>query len=125
MFWYNTTTGFVLWVKCTLCNMHHFSIACKYSKVLCKSRIPNTIYILWNYFGFVVCAGGHADACSLLTNPNNGVITCSLGDDGVPSYKDNCSFTCNVGYLLSGSKTRSCQSDVSWSGTEIFCRRGE
>ena len=63
--------------------------------------------------------------CSSLTDPNNGMITCSLGDDGVPSYEDTCSFTCNTGYELTGSDTRTCQSDGSWSGSDDVCRRGK
>ena len=62
--------------------------------------------------------------CPLLTDPNDGMINCSLGDDGVPSYEDACSFTCNTGYELTGSDTRTCQSDRSWSGTNATCRRG-
>ena len=61
--------------------------------------------------------------CSLLNVPN-GVINCSLGDDGVPSYKDTCSFTCNTGYELTGSDTRTCLSDGSWSGSDDVCRGG-
>ena len=61
--------------------------------------------------------------CSLLTNPKNGVINCSLGDDGVPSYEDTCSFKCNTGYKLTGNYTRTCQGDGSWSGS-VVCRRG-
>ncbi|XP_065899232.1 uncharacterized protein [Dysidea avara] len=61
--------------------------------------------------------------CPGLTDPNNGTITCSPGDNGVPSYEDTCSFTCNTGYELTGSDTRTCQSDGSWSGTEAMCRR--
>ena len=38
--------------------------------------------------------------CSSLTTVDNGLLSCSLGDDGVPSYKDTCSFTCNTGYEL-------------------------
>ena len=62
--------------------------------------------------------------CSSLSDPNNGMINCSLGDDGVPSYEDTCSFTCNTGYELTGSDTRTCQSDGSWSGSDDVCRRG-
>ena len=58
------------------------------------------------------------------TNLNNGVINCSLEDDGVPSYEDTCSFTCNTGYELTGSDTRTCQSDESWSGSDATCERG-
>ena len=63
-------------------------------------------------------------SCSSLTNPNNGVINCSLGDDGVSSYEDTCSFTCNTGYELNGSDTSICQSNGSWSGSDGVCGRG-
>ena len=52
------------------------------------------------------------------------MINCSMGDDGVPSYEDTCSFTCNTGYELTGSNTRTCQSDRSWSDSDDVCRRG-
>ena len=61
--------------------------------------------------------------CLPLTNPNNGLINCSLGDDEVPFYEDTCSFTCNTSYELTGSDTRTCQSDGSWSGSDAVCRR--
>ena len=63
--------------------------------------------------------------CPSLTDPNNGVINCSLEDDEAPSYEDTCSFTCNTGYELTGSDTRTCQSDGSWSGSDSMCSRGE
>ena len=62
--------------------------------------------------------------CSALTDPNNGVVNCSLGDDEIPSYEDTCSFTCNTGYELNSSDTRTCQSDGSWSGSDAICQRG-
>ena len=52
------------------------------------------------------------------------MINCSLGDDGVPSYEDTCNFTCNTGYKLTGSDTRTCQSSGDWSGSGVVCRRG-
>ena len=64
-------------------------------------------------------------SCSSLPNPNNGIITCLLGDDGAPSYGDTCSFTCNTGYELTGSDTRTCQSDGSWSGSDVICSKGK
>ena len=76
---------------------------------------------------FCYCAnnGSHiAVPCSSLSNPNNGMISCSLGDDGVSSFEDTCSFTCNTGYELTGSDTRICQSDGSWTGSDQVCRRG-
>ena len=54
-------------------------------------------------------------------HPINGAINCSLGGDGVSSYEDTCSFTCNTGYELTGSDTRTCQSDGSWSGSQVSC----
>ena len=62
--------------------------------------------------------------CDTLNNPNNGVINCSVGDDGVHVYNVTCSFTCNTGYELTGSDTRTCQSNRSWSGSDAMCRRG-
>ena len=62
--------------------------------------------------------------CSILNSPMNGTISCSLGDNGILFYEDTCSFICNTGYELTGSDTRTCQSDGSWSGTDTTCRRG-
>ena len=62
--------------------------------------------------------------CPSLTDPNDGVITCSLGEDRVTSYEDTCTFTCNTGYVLTGSKNRNCLSNGNWSGREVNCNRG-
>ena len=62
--------------------------------------------------------------CTLLMVPDNGDVHCSLGGDGVISYEDTCNFTCNTGYELTGSNSRTCQSDMSWNGTETMCGRG-
>ena len=59
--------------------------------------------------------------CPELTDPMNGIISCSSPSF---SYEDTCSFTCNTGYELTGSDTRTCQSDRSWSGSDAMCRRG-
>ena len=63
--------------------------------------------------------------CLSLDSPSNGMINCSLGDDGVPSYEDTCNFTCDTGYVLTGSDTRTCQSDESWSGSIAMCSRSK
>ena len=63
--------------------------------------------------------------CLPLTNPNNGTVNCSLGDDGALSNEDTCSVTCNTGYELTGSDTRTCQSNGSWNGTDGVCTRGK
>ena len=48
----------------------------------------------------------------------NGIINCSLGDY---HYEDTCSFTCNIGYEITGNDTRTCQSNGSWSGSPVSC----
>ncbi|XP_065896437.1 sushi, von Willebrand factor type A, EGF and pentraxin domain-containing protein 1-like [Dysidea avara] len=61
--------------------------------------------------------------CVRLPQPTNGAISCSLGDDGVTSFEDTCTFTCNSGYEVDGSNLRSCQSDGGWSGMTTTCER--
>ena len=64
--------------------------------------------------------------CNNLSAPANGEITsCSSGSVGVGYEGDTCNSTCNTGYEQTGSDTRTCQSDGSWSGNEdSLCRRG-
>jgi len=38
---------------------------------------------------------------------------------------DTCTVRCDPGHELSGSATRTCQDDGSWSGTEAVCVIGE
>ena len=52
-------------------------------------------------------------------------MSCSSGRVGVGYEGDTCSFTCNTGYELTGSDTRTCQSNGSWNGTDDVCRRGK
>ena len=59
--------------------------------------------------------------CLDLPDLNNGLINCSLGDDGVLSYEDTCTYTCNTGHELTSSDTRTCQSNGTWSGSDIMC----
>ena len=54
----------------------------------------------------------------------NGGTLCTMMSGITPSYEDTCSFTCDTGYELTGSDTRTCQSDGSWSGTDVMCTRG-
>ena len=60
--------------------------------------------------------------CDNLSSPANGeIMSCSSGRVGVGYEGDNCNFTCNTGYELTGSDTRTCQSDGSWSGSPVSC----
>ena len=64
-------------------------------------------------------------SCDELSTPVNGEITlCSSGTVGVGYEGDNCSFTCSTGYELTGSDTRTCQSNGRWSGSDVVCSRG-
>ena len=49
------------------------------------------------------------------------MIGCSLGDDGVATEGDSCSFSCDGTYVLRGSSSRACQNDGTWDGTEADC----
>ena len=63
--------------------------------------------------------------CPSLSTPTNGRISCSLGGNRVANPGESCTFTCNTSYELTGSGTRTCQSDGSWSGSDAMCSRGE
>ena len=64
--------------------------------------------------------------CDDLSSPTNGeIMSCSSGRVGVGYEGDTCSFTCNTGYELTDSATRTCQSDGSWSGSDVTCSRGK
>ena len=52
------------------------------------------------------------------------MIDCSLGDDGVPTKGDMCTFTCNNGFDLSGSQTSRCRirnNRGKWTGNRATC----
>ena len=65
----------------------------------------------------------HVATCRTLEAPSDANISCVLGNDGVPSYEDSCTFICDSGYILTGSYARTCQSDGRWSGTESACTK--
>ena len=65
--------------------------------------------------------------CRPLTAPDNGDIDCTLGDDGVPTVGDRCTFTCDEGFERRGSRRRVCQirdGRAVWSGRRTTCVRG-
>jgi len=75
--------------------------------------------IKWPTFHFVEIV-----TCPPLATPDNGVIDCSLGDDGEANPGDTCTFTCDDGYELGGSTSRTCGDDGSWTGTDATCTFG-
>jgi len=80
------------------------------------SCLPNYLILV-----FLAITGA---SCDFLSAPGNGRIDCSLGDDGVPTNGDICTFTCDDGFELSGSKKRRCRirnSRSRWIGNEATC----
>ena len=57
--------------------------------------------------------------CTSLSSPINGNMLCDSTD--VPRYEDQCSFSCDPGYELTGSSSRQCLSNGSWSGSDVTC----
>ena len=74
-------------------------------------------YLIYAYQSFSATVG----PCPSLSN---GMIYCSSNENQEHIYERTCHFTCNTGYELIGSDTRTCQSNGSWSGNETKCHRG-
>ena len=89
--------------------------------ILCVEEVMLLSDIMVDYIAKFKCL---LVACSPLNDPSNGIMNCSLGDDNITSYEDTCSFTCKTGYELTGSDTRTCQSDGNWSSSDNVCRKG-
>ena len=60
-------------------------------------------------------------ACPPLSDPDNGMIDCSLGDDGVANPGDTCTYTCDDGYMVNGDMIVTCGDDGTWSD-DTTCR---
>ena len=54
-----------------------------------------------------------------LSSPANGGIVCN--SSGILHYEDQCLFSCDPGYELTGSSSRQCLSNGSWSGSDVTC----
>ncbi|GAB6029547.1 hypothetical protein CHUAL_005296 [Chamberlinius hualienensis] len=57
--------------------------------------------------------------CPPLKIPKNGAMACDSQDF---EFQTRCNFSCESGYNLIGSKTRSCLAIASWDGIAVHCR---
>ncbi len=56
--------------------------------------------------------------CGALDNPSNGAVDTLSGT----TFMNNATYTCNPGYTLMGSNTRTCQAGGEWNSTSPTCR---
>ena len=55
--------------------------------------------------------------CGNLTDPDNGQVTLSNG----ASLNSEASYSCNIGFAINGTSTRTCQINDQWSGSAPTC----
>ena len=55
--------------------------------------------------------------CGALTDPENGLVDTSSGT----TIGSTATYTCDTGYTLSGSQTRTCGADGNWIYSEPLC----
>ena len=86
--------------------------------------MKNTLF----YYLLYPIAKSSQRKCPTLPAPINGRISCSLGDDGTPTHNEICSFTCDDGFDLIGSSSRTClvsgrrnRGRGRWNGTAATC----
>ena len=56
--------------------------------------------------------------CGTLINPQNGQVTLTA-----TTFMSTATYSCNAGYNLSGSATRTCEASGTWSDTAPTCDR--
>ncbi len=57
--------------------------------------------------------------CGALRVVTNGVVDTSSGT----TFMNTATYTCDTGYMLNGTDTRTCQSNAMWSPDEPTCDR--
>ena len=57
------------------------------------------------------------EPCTNISTIWKGYIECT----GPQVTDENCTFTCDPGYYLTGSDLRTCQSNHTWTGETAFC----
>ena len=67
----------------------------------------------------ILCVLLAVKKCPMLRQPSNGTMRCTKDD---LSYQTMCEFSCNPGFKLVGSRTRTCLAIAFWSGLSAKCR---
>ena len=62
----------------------------------------------------------YAVICCPLTL-GNGTVNCELGENGGPNAGDNCTLTCDRGFIMEGSSSRMCDDLGTWTGDDTTC----
>ena len=88
-------------------------MACKFTYDTYKSKETQTFYV------YIVSTV--AIRCLSLQVPENGVKT-GCSDTTSEPYDKHCSFSCDVGFNLTGSAVRRCLENGSWSGQRPHCQ---
>ena len=83
----------------------------------CRGKQPQHPLCMYTYVQSHLEFFTHAALqCPTLTAPRNGSVSCTSQMTG-----GSCSFDCDTGYTLRGSRTRFCRPSVTWSGSPAFC----
>ena len=69
------------------------------------------------YPAYKVLKGRYISDCGTLTAPTNGDVSYSTGT----VWQSEATFICDVGYTLSTTTTRVCQSDAAWNNADPTC----
>ncbi|KAI8507111.1 hypothetical protein Bbelb_155500 [Branchiostoma belcheri] len=69
--------------------------------------------------GYVSGSGCSVGECNVLPAPTNGAVT------GSNSLGDTVTYSCDSGYNLVGSATRTCQADLTWTASDPTCEAGQ
>ena len=77
----------------------------------CERSMYICVYIYYIHISVVECTSS--------SSPTNGNISCN--SIGVSHYEDQCSFSCNPGYQLTGSSSKQCLSNGLWSESDVTC----
>ena len=80
-----------------------------YSRYVCEFKFCGTNYS--NCYSITV-------SCVSLNHPENGNVTCP---SNTSVFQDTCTYYCNRGYQLEGSRQTRCDDDGTWSSEPVTC----